>query len=112
MDAAGRALRTPFGTHEVGLGLGQTKTELGIFDDDKRVALLHLLELRKTNLADKTLHAAVLGHNVLTNTGIIGHFATTEMHKLTHGICATTGDADNDDGIINVGCDLLLFHLD
>ena len=103
MNAAGSALRTLFGTQQVGLGLGQTKAELGIFDDDERIALLHLLKFCKTDLADKALHPAVLWHDVLAHTSIVRHFATTEMQKSAHGIYSTAGDAGHHDGVVTVG---------
>ena len=103
VDAACCAARPPFGACEVSLGLSQTQAELRILDDNKRVALPHLLELRKTHLADEALHAAVLWHNVLAHTGIVCHFATTEIHELADCINATTDDAYDNDSIINIG---------
>ena len=51
----------------------------------------------------EALHAAVLWHNVLAHTGIVCHFATTEIHELADCINATTDDAYDDDSIINIG---------
>ena len=92
-----------YGTGKICLCLSQSKTELRIFDDDKRVTLLYLLELRKAYLANETLHAAVMRHNVLAHTSVIGHFTTPEIHKLTCSIHCTTDYTEYYDCIKNIG---------
>ena len=111
MDAACRTLRTALSTGKVCFCLSQTQTELGILNDNQRIALLHLLKFIKAHLAYKALHTAVLWHDILAYTCIIRDFASTEMHKLTGGINSTTYDAEYYYCIINIGRYLILFHL-
>ena len=111
MDTACCTLRTTLGTGKVCFCLSQTQTELGILNDNKRIALLHLLKFSKAHLTDKTLHAAILGHDILAHTGIVRYLATAEIHELTGGINSTAYDAEYYYCIINIGRYLILFHL-
>ena len=86
MDTACCTLRPLLGTGKVCFCLSQTQPKLGIFNDNKCIALLHLLKFTEVHLAYKTLHSTVLWHYILAYTGIIRDFATTEIHKLTGGI--------------------------
>lgn len=92
MDTACCTLRTALSTGQIGFCLSQTKPELGILNDNKRIALLHLLKFIEAHLAYKALHAAILGYDILAHTGIIRHLATTEMHKLTGSINSAAYD--------------------
>ena len=103
MDTACCTLRTALSTGEIGFCLSQTKPELGILNDNKRIALLHLLKFIKAHLTDKTLHAAILGYDILAHTGIIRNFASTEVHELTGGINDTTCYTEYHNSIITVG---------
>ena len=111
MDAACCTQRTTLGTGKIGFCLSQTKTKLGIFNDNKCIALFHLLKFGKSHLAYKALHTTILWHDILAYTCIIRDFASTEMHKLTGGINSTAYDAEYYYCIINIGRYLILFHL-
>ena len=111
MDTACCTLRTTLSTGQIGFCLSQTKSELGILNDNQRIALLHLLKLIEAHLADKTLHAAVLWHDILAYTCIIRDFASTEMHKLTGCINSAAYDTKYHNRIINISRNLILFHL-
>ena len=111
MDATCCTLRTTLGTCKVGFCLRQTKTKLSIFNDNKRIAFLHLLKFTEAHLTYEALHAAVLGYDILAHTGIIRDFATAKMHKLAGGINGATYDTEYHDCIINIGRNFILIHL-
>ena len=87
-------------TDKVCLGLRQPQTEFGVFNDGERIALLHLLKLLEAYLADKALHATVLWHDVLANTGVVGKLAVPEVHELACRIGSSAQKANNDEGIV------------
>ena len=103
MDTTCRTLRTTLGTGQIGFSLSQTKSKLGIFDDNKCITFLHLLKFTEAYLAYKPLHTAVLWHYILAYMRIIRDLATTEMHKLTGGINGATCYTEYHNSIITIG---------
>ena len=103
MDTACCTLRTALSTGEISFCLSQTKSKLGIINDNQCIALLHLLKLIEAHLTNKTLHAAILGYDILAHTGIIRHLASTEIHELTGGINGATYDTEYHNSIITIG---------
>ena len=69
------------GVGKVGLRLCQTKLELGVFNDDKRVARFYFLILFKAYLLDKSCHSGVYGSDMLAHHGIIGIFHVAQVQE-------------------------------
>ena len=98
------------GTGQVGFSLCQAQTKLGIFDDDQRVAPFYFLEFLETNFPNETLHASILGGNVLANTGVVGKFHVPEVYELhDYNGCACQEAAYNYT-VVNDTCDSMFFH--
>ena len=65
----------------IGLGLSHPQAELGILDEQQRVALVHRLILLEINLLDKALQPAVYRHDVLTYLRIVGILDPPQMDE-------------------------------
>ena len=64
----------------------------------------------KTDLLDESLHACVLRRNILADTRVVGVFDMSEMGELHHYVCDACQKKQNNDRIVDVGCDFSLFH--
>lgn len=98
------------GTCQVSLGLSQAQAELGILDDDQRIALPYGLELLKAHLADEALHTGVLWHYVLTHTRIVGKLHISEVHELANHEDGTCHKQQDNENVVNYSADITLFH--
>ena len=76
-----------------GAGAVKGQTQVGVVDDDKRVALSHRLVLTETDLLDVALHAAVDGRDLLVHLRVVGELHVVQMHELdTHPCQGGTDD--------------------
>ena len=116
-DVARRGGHTRRGGAAAGLGIGQPslglrhcQAELGILDDDERVALMHGLELVEAYLADEARHTSVDGCDVLAHMGIVGPLHVSEVCEVHDYYGGSHYEQHQHDDVVEPAVNYFLFH--
>ena len=91
-------------------GLGKGEAEFGVFDDDERVALLHLLIFLEADFADVARNAGVDGGDVLLDAGIVGELYIAEVHELVDDDDDARDNQYGDDDVVSDSYGLVVVH--
>ena len=90
--------------------LREAEFVLAVLQNDKRVALVHVLVGLEADFADEALHAGVLRSDVLAHAGVVGVFHMPEMGELKHNIDNSRYQKQDNHSVVNVGTKFRLFY--